>query len=69
MAIWGAGMVPAALLMIWLGNVEATWLGLLTAWVILLALVGVYELLQTWVEGILRRRRARRAAGNEDART
>ena len=57
-AIWAVGMAPAALLLMWIGHVDATWFGFVTAWAILLALAGIYELLQTWIARMLNRRRS-----------
>jgi hypothetical protein len=57
-AIWAVGMMPAALLMVSLGYADASFVGFVMAWATLLAIAGLYELIQTWFA----RRSARRPA-------
>ncbi|HET9903051.1 MAG TPA: hypothetical protein VFQ27_05040 [Xanthobacteraceae bacterium] len=66
LAIWAVGMVPAALVMLWLGYAESSWPGFFKAWAALLVLAAAYELLETWISRWLERRRARRAADSQE---
>jgi hypothetical protein len=59
-AIWGIGLIPATLVMQWLGLVAWSWRGFLTAYIVVAAITVSYELFQRWVE----RRLAARGAGS-----
>jgi hypothetical protein len=56
-AIWAVGLIPAVAIAIWLGMVEATWLGAVKAVVIVTAIVAVFELFQRWVARLLASRK------------
>jgi hypothetical protein len=60
--LWVLGLVPAALIAMWLGLAPFTWGGFSTALVILAAISLVYGLLERWVRRMLERRAERRAA-------
>jgi hypothetical protein len=64
--LWVFGTIPAALIMMWLGNVEESLIGFLKAWGILLALILFFDLTQKWVAGIFRRRRENNPAGTPE---
>jgi hypothetical protein len=63
LAIWSAGLIPATLVMQWLGMVDPTWRGFLMGYAILAAVSFTYELFQRWVE---RRLAARRTGVTSD---
>jgi hypothetical protein len=67
-AIWAIGMVPAALIMVWLEMVAATWQGFLTAYGILAAIALSFEIFQGFVERLLRRRAEKRSVSSAPPR-
>jgi hypothetical protein len=48
-AIWAIGLIPAVAVAMWLGMVEATWLGALKAAIIVTLVVVVFEWLERWI--------------------
>jgi hypothetical protein len=65
--IWAVGLIPAVLVVMWLGAVDWSWHGFGTAYVVLAVIAGSYEYFVRFIERWLTRRRERRgaAAGSE----
>jgi hypothetical protein len=61
-ALWAIGLIPGALVLMWLGAVEWNWRGFGIACAGLAAIAIAYEFVLRRVERMLQRRRARRGA-------
>jgi hypothetical protein len=55
-ALWAVGLVPAALLVQWLGAVPNSWGGFFAAYFLLALLTLGFEIFQRWIRRLLYRR-------------
>ena len=59
-AIWAAMLVPVTGLMLWLGFGEWSWRGFLTGFFVLAIICLSFDIFESWVARLLRRRREAR---------
>ena len=66
--IWAVGVIPGALVVMWLGLVDWSWRGFAIAFVVLAVMALAYEALVCRVERWRQRRRERRGAASDSER-
>jgi MFS family permease len=66
--IWAVGVIPGALVVMWLGLVDWSWRGFAIAFVVLAVMGLAYEALVCRVERLRQRRRERRGAASNPER-
>lgn len=62
--IWAVGLIPAVLVVMWLGAVDWSWQGFAIAYVVLAVIAGSYEYFVRFIERRLARRRERRGTAS-----